>query len=117
MPQVNPVITYATLVGKVLHQLRKDRNVEQKVIADALGITQSAYSRLESGNSTFSVTQLRIAANVIGVCPNHILLQADSWEAQLRAQGQVEVVNEKSADPAASMIGLGILIALLASLK
>jgi hypothetical protein len=46
--------------------------------------------------------------------PGEILREADSLADQLRAQG-VDVTGEKGVNPAAIMIGLGILAALLAS--
>lgn len=110
-----PVVTYATLVGKVLQQERKARNIEQAEMAQALGISQSAYSRLESGGSTLTITQLRAAARKIGIEPNRILAEADRVERDVLVQEGVGVVTEKPSDATAAIVGLGILIALLAN--
>lgn len=110
-----PVVTYATLVGKVLQQERKARNIEQAEMAQALGISQSAYSRLESGGSTLTITQLRAAARKIGIEPHRILSEADRVERDVLVQEGVDVVAEKPSDATAAIVGLGILIALLAN--
>lgn len=109
-----PVVTYATLVGKVLQQFRKEKAIEQITVANDLGISQSAYSRLESGNSTLTVAQLRTAAASVGVQAHEILEQADQKGRALIEQG-VTVVSEKPDNAAAAIIGLGILLALLST--
>lgn len=53
---------FAWAVGFRLLEARKRRKLEQKEIAELLGISQSAYSRLENGHSIATLYQLaRIA--------------------------------------------------------
>ena len=110
-----PVVTYATLVGKVLQQIRKEKAIEQVDVANAHGISQSADSRLESGNSTLTVAQLRTAAMFIGVRAHEILQQADQMEQLALVEQGVTVVSEKPNNAAAAIVGLGILLALLSA--
>jgi restriction system protein len=47
------------LIGAIVEHYRKGRAITQEAMAQALGILQSAYSRLEQGQSGMSVAQLR----------------------------------------------------------
>ena len=75
-------------------------------------MSQSAYSRLESGDSVVNLAQLHVIAPRLGMSPSEVLNSADQYAARLRHQG-VDVVSEKPSNPAAVAIGLGLLVALL----
>lgn len=111
-----PVVTYPALVGKTLAQQREARGIKQGDLAIALGMSQSAYSRLESGESVLNLSQLRNVAAQLGLQPAYVLKLADQYEGQLRQQG-VDVLSEKQDNSAAIAIGLGLLAALLMSSK
>ena len=113
-PFVKPTITYGALVGQVLHNYRKQTGADQALIAQALGITQSAYSRIEKGHSAMSLTQLRTVAGQFGIMPSSILSEVDGYAEQLGFQG-VEVSNEKEVSPGAILVALGILAAIFAA--
>lgn len=111
-----PVVAYSTLVGKVLADLRDARKLRQGDLAQVLGVSQSAYSRMESGDSIMNVTQLRVTCARLRVSPSDVLKRADGFEAQLRRQG-VDVASEKPDNSPAIAIGLGLLAALFLSSK
>lgn len=111
-PQPKPVVTYPALVGKVLAHRRKTLNIEQGKVAADLGLSQSAYSRLESGESVLNVSQLHNVAGQLGMRPAQVLSLADRYAAQLEQQG-VNIIAEKQNNSAAIAIGLGLLAALL----
>jgi len=115
-PIVKPKITYGAVVGQVIQHHRKRAGIGQEAVAQALGITQSAYSRLEQGQSAMTVTQLRVIAERLRTAAASLLHQADLFAARLHAQG-VEVTDEKGVSPAAVLVALGILAAILASRK
>ncbi len=115
-PPTAPLVTYAAVVGKVLSRSREERGLKQNEFAAALGLSQSAYSRLEAGESILNLSQLRNAAMNLGMAPFELLHMADEYERQLRQQG-VNVVSEKPDNPAAVAIGLGLLAALLLSAR
>ena len=115
-PPPKPLVTYPALVGKILAQQREVRGVKQGDLAVALGLSQSAYSRLESGESILNLAQVRNAAMQLGLKPSQVIQWADSYETQLRQQG-VEVLSEKPDNPAAIASGLGLLAALLMSAR
>lgn len=111
---VQPAISYQALVGHVIERYRKAGNLGQEALAGALGISQSAYSRLEQGQSAMSVSQLRLIAANLGLTPGALLTEADVLVARLQAQG-VEVSEEKPESQAGLLVALGILTALLAA--
>ena len=113
-PLVRPRITYPALVGKVIQYHRKAKDVDQSVIAAALGITQPAYSRLELGHSVFSITQLRRVARCLTLAPGYLIDEAEQYAKQLEREG-VELTEEKAIAPGAVLVGLGLLAALLAA--
>lgn len=115
-PQSTPVVTYPALVGKLLAQRREQFGLKQGELAAALGMSQSAYSRLESGESVLNLSQLRNVCDKLNTSPAQLLHNAEQYEALLRGQG-VEVIAEKSVNPAAIAIGLGLLAALFLSGK
>ncbi len=109
-----PIIPYTALVGQVILRHRGRLGLHQSDLAAALTVSQSAYSRIEQGDTTISISQLRVVARRLGIRPGDILSEADDLAERLRSQG-VEVSDEKGVNPAAVMIGLGILAAILAS--
>lgn len=115
-PLSKPVVTYPALVGKLLAQRREQIGLKQGETAVALGMSQSAYSRLESGESVLNLSQLRSICAELGTSPAQVLHDAEQYESLLRRQG-VDVIAEKSVNPAAIAIGLGLLAALFLSGK
>jgi hypothetical protein len=81
-------------------------------MAAALGLSQSAYSRLESGDTNITAWQLRVCAEQLGLLPSQLLAQVEVHEGMLRAQG-VTIVAEKKTNPTAALIGLALLAALV----
>jgi transcriptional regulator with XRE-family HTH domain len=96
----------------VVQNQRKFLNLQQGDIAQQLGLSQSAYSRIESGDTAVSVTQLRQIAALIGTNAQRVLDQADMIALQLHSQG-VPISHEKKDNSGAILIGLGILAAAL----
>jgi len=110
------VVPYSVVVGRVLQQRRTQLGLHQKNLAAALGITQSAYSRLESGDTALSLTQLRIAAAVLQAPASAILASAEQYANYLQLQG-VQITDEKKDNSAAVLIGLGLLAAAMVALS
>ena len=109
-----PTISYATLVGRIVEHHRTQARIHQETMAQALGISQSAYSRLEQGQSAMSVTQLRKIADKLGTTPDFLLHHTAQYANQLRVQG-VTITDEKQESAAGVLIALGILAALFAA--
>ena len=109
-----PTISYATLVGRIVEHHRTQARIHQEAMAQALGISQSAYSRLAQGQSAMSVTQLRMIADRLGTTPDFLLHHTAQYANQLRVQG-VTITDEKQESAAGVLIALGILAALFAA--
>jgi transcriptional regulator with XRE-family HTH domain len=109
-------VPYSALIGQVIKKLREGAHIDQGAMAAQLGLSQSAYSRLECGETNMNVWQLRACAAALGQQPAQLLALAQRREMQLQAQG-IAIVPEKRTNPAGALIGLAILAALLASSK
>jgi len=109
-----PEMPYSGLLGQLVKHMRLSKNIDQLAMANAVGVSQSAYSRIESGDTNMSVWQLRMCAQQLGVRPSQLLTQVEVAEQKLFSQG-VTVVAEKRSNPAAALIGIAILAALLSS--
>jgi transcriptional regulator with XRE-family HTH domain len=113
-PIPKPVITYARVVGAVVEHHRKAKGITQEQMAKAINVSQSAYSRLEQGQSAMSVSQLRAIAAQLEIPQATLVAHADQYAAQLRAQ-HVTVTDDKPDSAAGVLIALGILAALIAA--
>lgn len=114
-PNFPASITYGAVLGQVLVRRRQlAGGIHQKVIADGIGITQSAYSKLEAGQSALSLVHLRQIARQLGTSPHELLAETDSYVQHLEAQG-VTVTDVRSVSAGEVLIGLGILAALFAA--
>lgn len=111
----SPEVPYPSLLGQVLKQVRQARNVQQTDLAAVLGLSQSAYSRLESGDSVLNAWQLRQCALELGTTPSALLAEVERMELQLTQSG-VSIVAEKKSNPAAAMLGIAFLVALLSKM-
>jgi len=60
-------------IGKKIKTLREIRNLTQSHLAKELGLTQSAYSKIELGESELSFSKLETVAKVLGMKPEEII--------------------------------------------
>jgi len=107
-----PIVPYTALLGGVIAQRRKQLELPQSELARHLRLSPSAYSRIESGGSAMSVTQLRQVAEFLQTDAQQLLNHADFIAAQLAAQG-AQIIHEKGDRSAGILIGLGLLAAAL----
>lgn len=106
------VVPYNTLVGKAISDLRAKAGITQGDMAAALEIGQSAYSKLESGQASMTLVQLRLIALQLKCEPHEILASADNLANKLQDSG-VEVPARKDDNKAGLLIGLGLLLVLM----
>jgi transcriptional regulator with XRE-family HTH domain len=95
--------------------------MSQKGLADAVGVNQSTWSRIETGQSSLSVEQLTKAARALGRSPGEILDLAEYTRVDLKKRG-IHVEEERPEAPVDNvwvLIGVAalalIVIAVLAS--
>jgi transcriptional regulator with XRE-family HTH domain len=60
-------------LGQKIKKLRELKNFTQSHIASELGITQSAYSKIEQGETEVSYSKLSKIAEVLGMAPEEIM--------------------------------------------
>jgi transcriptional regulator with XRE-family HTH domain len=105
--------TYAQLVGQVVRGSRELKGMDLATMAASASLSLSSWSRVETGHTIMTVSQLRRAARSLRVEPWTLVKQADSLATQL-SRGGIVVIDDKPADPAAAVLGGAALLALLA---
>ena len=114
--------TYPAIVGQVLANRRSALKVKQAKMAKALNVGQSAWSRVETGQTALNIEQLRTIALELKSTPDDLLAEADRVEKYLRGRGMNVVPHEegKQSDLATALIvgaALGLLLATVFSRK
>ncbi|MCB1680923.1 MAG: helix-turn-helix transcriptional regulator [Rhodospirillales bacterium] len=99
--------SYPAIVGKLLENLRKERNLKQQDVAGMLGLTQSAWSRIERGQSGLSMELLVRVCDLLETRPHEVLADADKARTGLIAQG-IKVHPHVIARPERMMAVLGL---------
>lgn len=102
---LNPGTTYPAVVGRVIIQLRDKLNLRQAELAEAVGVTQATWSRVENGTSALTIEQLELAAEKLKTQPSQILKYAELATTQLRVQG-VHVERKRISEGGTSGIAL-----------
>lgn len=80
-------VTTARIFGSALRERRRHTLMTQALMAEALGITQASYSRLERGASTLTVVQLELAAPHVGRTAADLVVDAIAVEKRARHLG------------------------------
>jgi len=107
--------TYQAVVGRVLVRMRNElADIDQKKLADSVGVNQSTWSRIERGESSLSVEQLFLAAEAMRVEPSVVLWEVQEALKDLKSQ---DVVISRSSSTkvgqGAALIGAASLGALV----
>ncbi|MCA9626101.1 MAG: helix-turn-helix transcriptional regulator [Alphaproteobacteria bacterium] len=74
-----PAATYPAIVGRVLADFRENQSekMSQADLAEAAGLKQAAWSKIERGQTALNVEQLAQVAKTLGVQPWEIVRAAD----------------------------------------
>jgi transcriptional regulator with XRE-family HTH domain len=92
------VTFYGQLVGQVIRGRREMQQLSLMTMAKSAALASpSGWSRIETGDTSMTLVQLRKAAHTLGMEPSDILRQADHLAGQLQASGVV-VHDEKPKD-------------------
>lgn len=92
--KIRNITTYNAIVGAVLRQYRERLGSEQQDISSALGITRSSYSRLETGQTALSLSQLCQLAPLFKIRPSTFVSQVEH-ASQNMALGGVDIRHER----------------------
>lgn len=61
------------MIGEKIRKIRVDKGIAQEFIADALKISQSAYSRIESGKTKPDFIKIQVIADIFGMTTAEII--------------------------------------------
>ena len=107
--------SYGQIVGQVIRGRRELQGVNLLTMAERVSLaTPSGWSRVETGDTAITLSQLRKAARSLGMQPAAIINQADAIAAQLEASG-VRVHDDKPKDIGKWFLGGAGLLALVAA--
>ena len=100
--------TYSAVLGVVLANIRKRIGVDQKEMADRMGLSQASYSRLEGGKSAFSVDQMFQASSALGVSGDELNRQLNATILHLETNGVTVVPQLRGSSTQAKDEGVGL---------
>tara|TARA_R110002073_G_scaffold168735_1_gene325539 strand:+ start:108 stop:488 length:381 start_codon:yes stop_codon:yes gene_type:complete len=108
--------TYGAVFGRVLVEKRHAAQKEQEDMAEALGVSQSTYSRIERGHVSVTLEMLARIAELFGETPASLLQEADAAAEALQNVG-VGVLPDRSpksdGDTMLAILGGAALAALM----
>jgi transcriptional regulator with XRE-family HTH domain len=87
MAHVGVSTTPGSVLGLVLIKLRAEKGIKQADLAAAMNLSPSTLSRIEKGDSSLSIEQLKLASNALGVTPGLILETAEVGEKEALLKG------------------------------
>ncbi len=89
-----PATSHRAVLGQVLSELRIRAGYTQTEFAGQIGLTQSAWSRIERGQNSLNMDQFRRAAAALRLDPAALLAESNQVATSLRRRG-VHVVDEQ----------------------
>jgi transcriptional regulator with XRE-family HTH domain len=105
MESFETVTTYSAIVGSILAQERISKRLNQGAIAEAVGVGTSTWSRIEKGESSISVDQLKLAAEALQQTPGRILDMAAEAERAIASRG-IRVNNRMTSGALLATMGI-----------
>lgn len=106
---LQPGSTYSAVVGAVIANQREILDVSQAQLAEAVGIGQPAWSRIEKGESALTIDQLARAASKLNSSPSELLLMADRTVMEMKEQ-ELKVSYEKPQRKSNAAKNTGLLL-------
>lgn len=107
---MQPETSYPAIIGRILEHQRKDAGYDQAAFAEQMGLTQSAWSRIERGQSGLSIEHLLKISKILNTQPHKIVADADYAAKQLERKGIAVHPNILTAtDKAVAILGLAAL--------
>ena len=101
-------LTYGTVLSGVVTAARKHQKMTQKDLADALGIGVPTWSRIESGESSISIDQLRMATAALGTSSIKVLDLAEKAKTKLTDIGVVVCDSKPRSNTKAALAAAGV---------
>lgn len=88
------ITSYSALLGQVIGSLRQRAGIDldQRQMAEALGLSQASYSRLEGGKAHWSIDQLMQASQILGISVQEILGILERRAADIEETTDIRVI-------------------------
>ncbi len=81
------VTTEQAIVGAVIAKLREARGMTQKDVVEKMETSESAWSRVEKGDTSLSVVEFNRLTKILGISSDEILKLVDESKVALIAKG------------------------------
>lgn len=92
---MKPETTNSAILGRILVDLRKRKNLGQAEVSEMTGINRSSLSRIEKGDMSADIEQLERIAHALGTTPEDLLSEVKKTREQLERMGAR--ITQKSA--------------------
>jgi transcriptional regulator with XRE-family HTH domain len=111
---MQPETSYPAIIGRILEHERKEAGYDQAAFAEQMGLTQSAWSRIERGQSGLSIEHLLKISKVLNTKPHKIVESADYAAKQIERKGVVVhphvLTNSDKVVAVLGLAALGVMI-------
>lgn len=99
MPEKNQNITTITSICVILlREVRTERNIHQAQVADWIGKTPSAWTKVEAGKSPLQFETFIRVCNSMQVAPSAVMAAAERYAALLSQRGWAILTSELSLE-------------------
>ena len=100
--------TYQAVVGRLIAQKRKEKQIDQEEMARRVGVSRSTWSRIEAGSSALNMDQLAKAASALDLPLGELMMEVDDIVRELRRQDvEVHDSRDQAESVLAKAVGLG----------
>lgn len=99
--------TFQAVLGRVIAQLREERHHDQTWLADHVGITRSAWSKVENGKTGIPAAVLIKVGDALKIPASEILARAEGVAKRLEKEG-VKVYRDAASAKKSGGAGLGV---------
>lgn len=105
--------TYQMVLGRLIAEKRKERQLDQEAIAQQVGVNRSTWSRIEAGASALNIDQLARTASALETSLGDLMQEADEIVEQLKRQNVDVYDSREQANMASAKRGANVAVAFL----
>ena len=101
--------TFQAVLGRIIAQLREAHGKDQAWLADRVGITRSAWSKVENGKTGIPAAVLVKVGDALGIPASQIMARAEGVAKRLGDEGvkvHRDAASAKKSGESASKLGL-----------
>jgi len=106
MENFSQTTTYPIIVGGIIKQIRETKGFNQREMAEKMDLSQASWSKIESGKTPISITQLWQASQILGENTSQILSYVDEAIKNIGAQGiKVDTSSKTNKESSLAILG------------